>query len=1247
MGQVTINEVQVASSRASSTGNHIELFNNNNVPASVWQKWQLVVYYKSSTSTTTTKYGGYFLSTGFFADGQFIYNNNKAIYLRNKASRYTDIALVDQNGNFIDYIALEAKVQTVPSCFGTAKIIDLTAGTDTAGDVMRTTDGGSWPTAITNSTLNTMGRTNVCSAGGSDLFVSNVADNSALVVNPLVSVTPVTYTVTVRNVSCSNSITNITLTDSNISTANFSALSYTKSVGSYTQNPTSLSWSIGTLAAGASATLTVTGTPTKVGTLTTTASITTPTSGLINTTDDIDSETITVRDFNYVGFELSADMVTEGTDTSYSAPIGSMLVPTKAITVNYSVSGTATSTDTNLTTTGSVVIDPTNSNSPNEITIDFTITNDSVYEPSKTIILTITSISSADTSVKLDPATNTMTITLKDDDSPVLVADYGLNELSWNGTAGEVNDDSGYVHDGTASGAIGKPNTEWASPARSGSIGTCAYGKFAGAATQQTVTVASSNLGIGGIAGLSVAAWVRWSIDPVNGNSQAVIISNNSASSANIGQFWLQHASSNEGFQFGVKTTVGQKTVDSNTRPVINQWYHVAGVYNGSTVSIYVNGAFEKSEDMTGNIVADSNYPLTIGSWSFNTANYRAFQGSIDEVKIYNGPITAAQVSDIYNETHTCPIYSNGNTPSNFNCVEVGSTPSGNIYSKLADSAFNLDVVAVKADGTVETGYVSTTNKTVSVELVDGSGSTACASRSLLGSLTQTASFATSSNGRKSVSFGATNYAYPNVRCRLTDANQTPSMQACSSDNFAIRPSNLSVSSSASADADASGTSATATPAIKTNAAFSMTATSDVLGYNGTPKVDTSKLSAHSGAVQNGIVAGTFNAATAGTGIASGSNFSYSEVGYFNLAAQGIYDDNFTSVDSGNGDCTADFSNTAVGGKFGCKFGNQSPTSYFGRFIPDHLQAQLLSNGAFAHSCSSFSYNGQAINYGSSNHPMLDVYAYNAASPPAITKNYNGSFARLLANQFTLTAPTTDALQKGADHNNLLKLTAAMATPSLTNNGSGNLTLVLGNDSFTYQREANALIAPFNNSIAIPVTAITDSDGVTANNLPISLQPSGEPIRYGRVNLMNANGSELADLAMGMTAEYFNGSSFVTNSTDLCSVATLTITDPLNTDSLAPANTCIWDSNNLSGSFKCTGSAPGGESYREGASLTAGSFNLYLKAPGQSGSLAVNAAVANWLQFNWQGSGVTNPSATATFGVFKGDDKVIYFREVY
>ena len=83
------------------------------------------------------------------------------------------------------------------------------------------------------------------------------------------------------------------------------------------------------------------------------------------------------------------------------------------------------------------------------------------------------------------------------------------------------------------------------------------------------------------------------------------------------------------------------------------------------------------------------------------------------------------------------------------------------------------------------------------------------------------------------------------------------------------------------------------------------------------------------------FAAGAFGAAAAATGTATGT-FTYSEVGYFRFGPAGVYDDTFTAIDQST-DCTNDFSNTAVGGKYGCKFGNAAATPYFGRFIPDHF----------------------------------------------------------------------------------------------------------------------------------------------------------------------------------------------------------------------------------------------------------------------------------------------------------------------
>lgn len=584
--------------------------------------------------------------------------------------------------------------------------------------------------------------------------------------------------------------------------------------------------------------------------------------------------------------------------------------------------------------------------------------------------------------------------------------------------------------------------------------------------------------------------------------------------------------------------------------------------------------------------------------------------------------------------------------PANFNCIESGAnSATGHLYTKLVGSAFNsFDVVALKSDGSVEIGYAAGANKNVTVALVDGSGSTACASRLAISpAVSQTLTFTAANQGRKSIAAMIVGKAYANLRCRVTDANQTPNIVGCSVDNFAVRPTDFTLSSGA--NADSSGTSSSAVPVVKAGASFTLTATADAPGYDTAPKLDTGKIQAHAGAIQAGLLTGSFANADPATGVAAGSAFGYSEVGYFRLAAGGVYDDSFTAVDAANGDCSNDFANSPVGGLLGCKFGNGAATGYFGRFVPDHFQPQAVSHGSFASACSGFSYNGQSLHY--AGRPTLKVTAYNGLSPATVTRNYTGAFARLSSGGFTLLDPMADAVQKGRDLTTPLGLARLADTPTLADNGDGSLNYTMGDDVIQYQREANAMIAPFANAVDLKFTAIADADAVAASGMPIALQPGGENIRYGRVSLANAYGSELADLPVAMNVEQYNGSSFVVNGADQCSVATIGIADPLPSDALQAADTCVWDNASSSGAAKCTATAASGLSYREGATLAAGNFNLNLKAPSKTGSLTVNATVANWLKFDWQGAGVANPAATATFGVYKGNGQQIYLREVY
>lgn len=77
-----------------------------------------------------------------------------------------------------------------------------------------------------------------------------------------------------------------------------------------------------------------------------------------------------------------------------------------------------------------------------------------------------------------------------------------------------------------------------------------------------------------------------------------------------------------------------------------NKWYFVVATYDGVNQSIYINGAFDNSQAVTGNISNSSTENLYIGR---NKAGSERFNGEIAGFRIFNTALTAAQVADLYN----------------------------------------------------------------------------------------------------------------------------------------------------------------------------------------------------------------------------------------------------------------------------------------------------------------------------------------------------------------------------------------------------------------------------------------------------------------------------------------------------------------------------------------------------------------------------------------------------------------------
>ncbi|MEZ5614910.1 MAG: LamG domain-containing protein [Rhodocyclaceae bacterium] len=790
------------------------------------------------------------------------------------------------------------------------------------------------------------------------------------------------------------------------------------------------------------------------------------------------------------------------------------------------------------------------------------------------------------------------------------LAHYRLEEGAWTGVAGEVLDSSGSSRHGQALGAP-LPVPASVSPARAGSPGTCGYGDFNGGAL--TLPVAA-NTAAG--AKTTVSFWMYWnganSVMPIGWNRHDLWLVN--------GHFGFNTANSDV---FGISSA-----------GLANRWVHVSAVFTNGSVTgnkLYIDGVLQaltqrQSTPALGNAIVNAN--LRVSGWQANNG-YR-FRSRIDEVNVFDGEMTQSQVLAQFNATHPC---GGAVIPANFNCVASGESASaGHLFTKIAGSGFSFDVVALKADGSQETGYASDADKSVTVELVDGSGSTACASRLPLSpAVSQTLTFVAADVGRKTAALMSVGKAYRNLRCRVTDSNQAPAVVGCSTDNFAVRPLAFTVAST-NANADATGTNPVAVPIIKAGSAFDLTATA-LAGYDGTPAIDASKTQAHAGAVLTGALTGSFAAANPLGGTASGNNFLYDEVGYFRLDTNGVIDTGFTGVDVGSGDCTPDFSNSPVGGKFGCNFGNNAPTSYFGRFVPDRF---VLTAGAVTAACTAgapaFTYMNQPFQ-----NLAATVQAQNVAG--GVTANYHSPFS-----------PATVAWQaENADNGTDLSARLNVAAPSpLWNSGVYSVSTAAA--SFLRATPDNP-DGPFD-SLQLGVR-VTDPDAVVLNSLDMNAATVGAcapcnakavgaatSMRFGRLRLQNAHGSELRALPLTVRSEFWSGSGFAVNGSDGCAA--------LAAGDFSLSN---WQGNlNLGETALAAGgpwTAVGG--LFSGPGLTVPGLNNQ-----GSVDVTVDLAARPWLRGRWNDAADTDadantmhdddPVARATFGIYR--DRLIYRREI-
>ncbi|WP_221800031.1 LamG domain-containing protein [Oceanobacter mangrovi] len=428
-----------------------------------------------------------------------------------------------------------------------------------------------------------------------------------------------------------------------------------------------------------------------------------------------------------------------------------------------------------------------------------------------------------------------------------------------------------------------------------------------------------------------------------------------------------------------------------------------------------------------------------------------------------------------------------------------------------------------------------------------------------------------------------------------------------STSSFVVRPDHIDLAVS-TANSSCSTADASCSPFVAAGAEFDMTATavcsdgSTATDFVGAVTLD-STLQAPAGGSEASLGTASINLTDADNGSLAFTQ-TVSEVGVFSLSADADY------------------------------FDNPLTTSYFsnlGRFYPASFNLSRFSlqqqcdvgvSAGFVY----MGYPGISLDY--------QLQALNVAG--AVTTNYIGSFAKAGLNWLSENA------DDGVDRSSRL---SGMTTDSWSEG------VLSGSQLLAFDRQKSAAVV----TVDGPYTALSiglglsDNDGSLTSLEGMDMNPattgscsggncSGVNLgaveaRFGRLELENAFGPEGENLQQQVGVYYYNSASgrWLLNTDDSCSGLTLDST------TLVSSN---W-----------TGNLNAGETAVSLAqAITAGKGILLHAAPGvgNDGSVTYRYAASAWLleENDEDDDYADDPSALIQFGQYRGNDRIIYWRDI-
>jgi hypothetical protein len=387
-------------------------------------------------------------------------------------------------------------------------------------------------------------------------------------------------------------------------------------------------------------------------------------------------------------------------------------------------------------------------------------------------------------------------------------------------------------------------------------------------------------------------------------------------------------------------------------------------------------------------------------------------------------------------------------------------------------------------------------------------------------------------------------------------------------------------------------------------------------------------------------------AADFGAGSATLASLIYNEVGSLTLQAQ-----------------VADYLATGQGisGR-SSNLGANPNNGVVGRFGADRFTF-VANTPALGPACGNFTYVDQPFDYTTA--PQITARA-TAADGSTVLTNYEDFSAAGGANWWLLDrAPVSGGGGVDMSYTDLagatdiqLDSTLASYSPASGTTGANGQQLFSLSGPLAYARVAPpvSVQAPFNASLRLDFS-VTDSDGAGGSYSINPVTFNSPQQRWGRLAVINASGSELLPLDVPLRTEYWDGTSFIRNNDDSCTVIEdldedIILTNPDTAGgSPQPGDTGMVIND---GTSQITSGAP---------AINSGEAILTFSAPADGDGIPdtgfvdieINLSVDGgsggsddpWLKFDWNGDGdfAENPTGRASFGIYRGPDELIYTRE--